>query len=34
MRALGIRGVFMRMGLNPVHGPSVGWTSSFGATVS
>ncbi|MPC11592.1 hypothetical protein E2C01_004262 [Portunus trituberculatus] len=30
----GIRGVFKRTGSNPVHGPSVGWTSSLGATVS
>ncbi|MPC63385.1 hypothetical protein E2C01_057483 [Portunus trituberculatus] len=30
----GVREVFKRTGLNPVHGPSVGWDSSFGATVS
>ncbi|MPC51891.1 hypothetical protein E2C01_045747 [Portunus trituberculatus] len=30
----GIRGVSKRTGSNPVHGPSVSWASSLGATVS
>ncbi|MPC40970.1 hypothetical protein E2C01_034549 [Portunus trituberculatus] len=30
----GVRGVSKRTGSNPVHGPSVGWASSLGATVS
>ncbi|MPC49197.1 hypothetical protein E2C01_042993 [Portunus trituberculatus] len=30
----GLRGVSKRTGSNPVHGPSVGWDSSLGATVS
>ncbi|MPC24677.1 hypothetical protein E2C01_017764 [Portunus trituberculatus] len=30
----GVHGVSKRTGLNPVHDPSVGWASSFGATVS
>ncbi|MPC15818.1 Microtubule-associated protein tau [Portunus trituberculatus] len=30
----GVRGISRRTGSNPVHGPSVGWASSLGATVS
>ncbi|MPD02919.1 hypothetical protein E2C01_098528 [Portunus trituberculatus] len=30
----GVREISKRTGSNPVHGPSVGWASSLGATVS
>ncbi|MPC37487.1 hypothetical protein E2C01_030967 [Portunus trituberculatus] len=30
----GVQGVSKRTGSNPVQGPSVGWASSLGATVS
>ncbi|MPC81050.1 hypothetical protein E2C01_075650 [Portunus trituberculatus] len=30
----GVRGVSKRTGSDPVHGQSVGWASSLGATVS
>ncbi|MPC53318.1 hypothetical protein E2C01_047207 [Portunus trituberculatus] len=30
----GVQGVSKRTGSNPVQGPSVGWSSSFGETVS
>ncbi|MPC76915.1 hypothetical protein E2C01_071351 [Portunus trituberculatus] len=30
----GRRGRLLRTGSNPVHGPSVGWASSLGATAT